>query len=107
MPWSKESRQSRGYGAAWTKTRAKVIERAKGLCEECKRNGRVTAGKDVDHVVSRAKAKVLGWSRARTEALANLQYLCRPCHLEKSAKETGRTYREPRPAIGEDGWPVE
>lgn len=107
MPWSKESRQSRGYGAEWEKVRAKVIERAKGLCEECQRKGRVTRGKDVDHIVSRAQAEVLRWTEAKTEHPNNLQYLCRPCHLEKSAKETGRTYNEPRAATGLDGWPVE
>lgn len=107
MPWSKESRQSRGYGAEWEKVRAKVIERAKGMCEECARQGRVAAGKDVDHITSRVKAKVLRWSTAKTEHPSNLQYLCTRCHDRKSAKETGRTYREPRPAIGLDGWPVE
>lgn len=107
MPWSKESRQSRGYGAEWTRLRAQVIARAKGMCEECARQGRVARGQDVDHITSRAKAKVLGWSVARTESLANLQYICRPCHLDKTAKETGRTYRAPRPAIGEDGYPIE
>lgn len=107
MAWSKESRQSRGYGPEWTRLRTQVIERAKGMCEECARQGRVTMGRDVDHKVSKAKAKVLGWSKAKTESIANLQYLCVPCHKRKTAEETGRTYREPRPAIGLDGWPEE
>lgn len=107
MVWSKESRQSRDYGPEWEKLRPKVIARAKGMCEECARQGRTAPGKDVDHITSRAKAKVLRWSRAKTEALSNLQYLCRPCHKKKSAEETGKVYREPRPAIGLDGWPVE
>lgn len=107
MPWSKESRQSRDYGPEWEKARVKVIERAKGMCEECARQGRVSVGKDVDHIVSRAKAKVLRWSRAKTEALSNLQYLCRPCHKRKTAEETGKTYREARLAIGLDGYPIE
>lgn len=106
MPWSKESRQSRGYGPEWEKARKQVIERAKGMCEECARQGRVGPGRDVDHIVSRAKAKVLRWSEARTEALSNLQYLCRTCHEEKTARETGRSY-QPKVATGLDGWPVE
>lgn len=106
MPWSKESRQSRGYGAEWVKIRKQVIERAKGMCEECARQGRVAMGKDVDHIVSRAKAKALRWTEAKTEGVANLQYLCRPCHLDKSAAETGRTLK-PKVEIGLDGWPVE
>lgn len=107
MAWSKESRQSRGYGAEWEKVRRRVIERAKGMCEQCMLEGKVVQGKDVDHIVSRARAKVLGWSKAKTEAMSNLQYLCRPCHGKKTAEETGRTYREPKPAIGLDGWPIE
>lgn len=107
MAWSKESRQSRGYGAEWEKLRLQVIERAKGMCEECARQGRVAMGRDVDHVVSRAKAHMLGWTKRKTEALTNLQYLCTPCHKRKTTEETGRTHREPRPAIGEDGWPIE
>lgn len=105
MAWSKESRQSRGYGSAWTKIRKLVIERAKGLCEKCDREGRVAMGRDVDHVVSKAKAKRLGWSQAKTDSVANLQYLCKPCHDAKSAEETGRKLR-PKVEIGEDGWPV-
>ena len=107
MAWSKESRQSRGYGSVWDRRRQRVIERAKGLCEECMRNGRVTPGRDVDHKVSRAKAKIMGWSEIKTESMDNLQYLCVPCHKRKTAEETGATYREPRLATGLDGWPEE
>lgn len=107
MPWSKESRQSRGYGPEWEKVRVKVIARAKGMCEQCARKGRVAAGRDVDHIVSRAKARAMRWSHARTEHPNNLQYLCPTCHAEKTAEETGRTYREPRPTIGLDGWAIE
>ena len=107
MPWSKESRQSRGYGAAWEKVRLQVIERAKGLCEKCIKAGRVTPGRDVDHVVSKAKARLLRWPQAKIDSLSNLQYLCGPCHKAKTAEETGRKLREPTPEIGLDGWPIE
>lgn len=106
MPWSNESRQSRGYGAEWEKVRKQVIARAKGLCEECQRRGRVALGRDVDHVVSKAAAKRRGWSQERTDCSSNLQLLCRTCHERKTAEETGRTYR-PRVTIGLDGYPVE
>lgn len=106
MAWSKESRQSRGYGADWEQTRKRVIERDRGMCQECKRNGIIKAGRDVDHKVSKAKAGQMGWREDQIESVANLEYLCLPCHLAKSAKETGRTYR-PKVQIGEDGWPVE
>lgn len=106
MPWSKESRHSRGYGAEWEKVRKLVIARAKGLCEKCEREGRVTPGRDVDHVVSKARAQRLGWSRAKTDSIANLQLLCQPCHKEKTAAEQGRTLRPPKVQIGLDGWPI-
>lgn len=107
MPWSNESRQSRGYGATWEKLRKRVIARAKGLCEKCAREGRVGPGRDVDHVVSKAKATRLGWSQARIDNLSNLQYLCEPCHKEKTAAEQGRKLKPAKVQIGLDGWPVE
>lgn len=106
MPWSNESRQSRGYGAQWEKIRKLVIERACGLCEECQRNGRVSRGRDVDHKVSKATARRMGWTDEQIDNIANLQFLCQPCHDEKTARETGRTYR-PKVRYGEDGWPIE
>jgi 5-methylcytosine-specific restriction protein A len=106
MPWSKESRQSRGYGAEWEKARLRVIERDKGLCQPCLRDGRVTQFKDVDHVVSRDLAAKRGWTHAKTEHPDNLQCICTDCHKRKTAEEKGGTYR-PRVQIGLDGWPVE
>lgn len=106
MAWSTESRQSRGYGAEWDKIRLVVIERDCGLCQACKRNGRVAVGKSVDHIVSKAKAAKLGWTQAQTDAVSNLEYLCKPCHDRKSAEEVGKAYRPPV-RYGEDGWPIE
>lgn len=105
MAWSNESRQSRGYGSLWDKIRKRVVERDQGMCQKCKRDGRVTAGKEVDHITPKAEAAKRGWTQAQTDAMANLELLCTPCHLEKSAKDKGRTYR-PKVQIGEDGWPV-
>ncbi len=48
MAWSKESRQSRGYGAGWQRIRARVLERDKGLCQCCLRAGRTAIGREVD-----------------------------------------------------------
>lgn len=105
MAWSKESRQSRGYGAAWTKVRAEVLARDMGMCQVCKAEGRVTAGREVDHIVSKAKAGQMGWRDDQIDDPKNLQTICHPCHLAKTARETGRTYR-PKVQIGLDGWPV-
>lgn len=105
MAWSKESRQSRGYGTEWTQVREVVIKRDMGLCQPCKAEGRVTAFHAVDHIVSKAKAGQMGWTQKQIDDPLNLQCICGPCHDEKSARETGRTYR-PKVQIGLDGWPV-
>lgn len=105
MAWSTESRQSRGYDAAWGKVRAVVIERDKGLCQPCLRNGRVAIGREVDHVVPKAEAERKRWTRKQMDAPANLQCICTPCHKAKTAAENGKVYR-PKPTYGEDGWPI-
>lgn len=104
MAWSKESRQSRGYDATWDRTRGLVVVRDKGLCQPCLRAGRVTRFRDVDHIVPKAEAKRLRWTRAQTDALSNLQCICGPCHDAKTAKENGREHR-PKVQTGLDGWP--
>lgn len=104
--WGTKSRQERSYGAAWERLRKLTIARDKGLCQMCLKENRITPGKDVDHVVSRAEAKRRGWSEAATESLANTQYLCRSHHLAKTEEEQGKTKRPPKPTIGADGWPI-
>ena len=106
MAWSKESRQSRGYGAEWDKIRALVLERDGELCQPCLATGRPTMATQVDHKTPKAKAKRMGWSDAKIDHPRNLQAICKPCHERKTTEETGRTFR-PKVAIGEDGWPKE
>lgn len=106
MAWSKESRHSRGYGNEWTKLRTKIMERDKGLCQVCFRKGQITLAKEVDHITSKAEAKRLRWSQAKVDHPSNLQAICQPHHLQKTAEENGQTYR-PKVEIGEDGWPIE
>lgn len=106
MIWGTKSRHERNYGYAWERLRKQTIERDKGLCQMCLKEGRTTPGKDVDHIVSRAKAKQLGWSKERTESLSNTQFLCRNHHLAKTEEEQGKTKHAPKPTIGEDGWPI-
>lgn len=105
MAWSKESRHSRGYGNQWEKVRAEVLARDMGMCQVCKSEGRVTAGREVDHITPKAKAEKLDWTQKQMDAPSNLQCICKPCHDEKTATENGRTYR-PKVQIGLDGWPV-
>ncbi len=68
---------------------------ANPLCVVCQRAGRVRLATDLDHIV----ALVNGGSNDD----ANLQGLCAPCHIDKTAKDLGFT-RQPR--IGPDGWPL-
>ncbi len=102
--WSKESRQSRGYGAAWDKIRLRILKRDCGICQPCKKAGRVTIGNQVDHIISKAKAATLGWSQAQIDADTNLQAICEPCHKMKTKVERGFV---PKGETGADGWPIE
>ena len=104
MAWSKESRHVRGYGSAWTKLREVIIRRDMGLCQQCKREGRLNPyrkgqGFAVDHVVPKAQGG--------TDELGNLELKCHSHHLQKSLDEAvvGRGGKI-RPTIGEDGWPI-
>lgn len=105
MAWSKESRQSRGYGAAWDRICKVVLKRDFGLCQPCRRRGLVTIAKEVDHIVSKARAAVLRWSQVHIDAESNLQAICKRCHEAKTAEEQGKT-RRVKKAPGPDGWPV-
>lgn len=82
MPASRKgSRHERGYGSAWEKLRSYVLHRDNGLCQPCKRAGRLTRASEVDHMVP----KVQGG----TDATDNLQAICEACHLAKSRGESG------------------
>lgn len=106
MPWGKESRQSRGYDAAWTRVRKVVIERDKGLCQMCLKAGRITPGRDVDHKIPKAETKRRGWTRAQQDHPDQLWLLCVPCHKIKTEEEQGKHKHAPKPTIGDDGWPL-
>lgn len=73
----RESAAKRGYGAKWRRLRAYVL-RNEPLCRHCKR----APATDVDHIVPRAKGG--------TDAMTNLQPLCKSCHSRKTATEDGR-----------------
>ena len=64
----------------WLQTKRVVWQRAKGLCEWCKRDGYITAGKDCHHIVPFESAK----TQAEMERLCydpnNCVLLCIPCH---------------------------
>ncbi len=94
--WSHErTARERGYGWAWAQLRERVLARDCGLCQPCLRAGRVTAAREVDHVLSKAQGG--------DDDMGNLQSICVECHQRKTSEETGRRWRAP---IGVDGWPA-
>jgi len=75
----KGTRHQRGYGATWERLRRVVIQRDSGLCQECLKHEDLTQGSDVDHITPK--------SQGGTDALDNLQLLCKSCHKRKTTDE--------------------
>lgn len=82
------SRHQRDYGWEWEQARERIMLRDHGLCQPCAKRQHVTAAYAVDHIVSRAEARSLGWTKAQTEDDANLQAICDPCHRTKTSSES-------------------
>jgi len=74
MVWGTKSRYERGYGAAWVKLRIRIMERDHGLCQVCRKAGRVTVAYAVDHIASKANAARLKWARAQMDDPSNLKF---------------------------------
>lgn len=68
----------RGYGYAHTKRRRQILQ-DNPFCTECAKHGRQTRATVLDH----KRPRCLGG----TDKPANLQGLCRPCHLSKTGRE--------------------
>ena len=68
---------------------------AQPLCVACQRAGRLNLASELDHIV----ALVNGGGNEEE----NLQGLCAPCHVDKTALDLGQRVK---PVIGLDGWPV-
>ena len=73
------SRHERGYGAAWTRTRARILKRDAGLCQPSLRHGLVVQATAVDHVRSKAAGG--------TDDDSNLQAISAAPHAAKTAAE--------------------
>jgi 5-methylcytosine-specific restriction enzyme A len=81
------TRQQRGYGATWDRTRAVVLQRDAGVCQPCRRHGIFHGGQEVDHVVAK--------ERGGTDELDNLQTICREVHRAKTtAEKLGQVWDE-------------
>lgn len=104
MAWAKTSRHERGYGSHWTKLREVIIARDYGLCQQCKREGRLNPyrkgeGFAVDHIIPKAKGGTDDWD--------NLETLCKEHHDRKTEREAAEAQgHKIRPTIGLDGWPI-
>jgi len=90
MVWGTKSRHERGYDSARVKVLNHVMERDGGQCQACKRDGRMTLAMAVDHIVSKAKATELRWTRTKTDHPTNLEAICDTCHAMKTEAEQGR-----------------
>ena len=77
---TKGNTTERGYGHAWRKRRARILERDGYLCQACKAKGRITPATDVDHIVNKASGG--------TDDDNNLQSLCKLCHKAKTQAES-------------------
>lgn len=108
MGWSNSSRQQRGYGAAWDRLRKQILERDNYLCQCDQCEGgvkRVTSASEVDHKVSKAKAKQLGWTTDQIDSTDNLRAINSECHKRKTIEDQGKQYKVRR-VTGLDGWPI-
>jgi 5-methylcytosine-specific restriction protein A len=98
----RQSSTARGYGAEWQRLRTVAMERDGYLCQPCKRKGKDTPAREVDHITPKAEGG--------TDSLDNLQAICIPCHKDKTQQEAARargaTHRPAR-IVGVDGYPIE
>ena len=63
-------------GSAWAKIRRSILSRDYGMCQPCKRLGRITMAAQVDHIVPLASG-----GRDNED---NLQAICYKCHEAKT-----------------------
>ncbi len=97
--WSTASRQDRGYGPEWDKTRLRILDRDGWLCQcrVCKEQDLTTYANQVHHIKRKADGG--------TDADDNLASINEECHKRETIEENGGTYREPR-YVGLDGFPI-
>lgn len=82
-------RHQRIYGSKAVRFRKRMRAR-QPLCVMCLAKGRITAGKECDHIIP--------LSEGGTNDPSNIQVLCHDCHLEKHGCDVV--------VIGVDGWPI-
>lgn len=75
--YAREGATQRGYDGRWRKARARFL-RAHPLCDECRKEGRLTPATVVDHIVPHRGNQQLFWDEA------NWQPLCKHHHDKKT-----------------------
>jgi 5-methylcytosine-specific restriction protein A len=93
--WQKRDAKRELTGRPWRRLRDRILQRDRFVCQPCKREGRITEAREVDHMVPLAKGG--------TDDESNLQSICSQCHHVKSIRDHGGT---PVQAVGADGWPL-
>lgn len=76
---------ARGYDARWRKARLAYLARHP-LCAECKRQGRTTAARVVDHVTPHRGDPVLFWDEANWQPLCDSTTGPHDCHGVKTGR---------------------
>lgn len=74
------SAAKRGYNSKWQRKRKRFLMEYP-LCEECKRQGKITQATVVDHILPHRGDKKLMWDEN------NWQSLCKMCHDKKTGRE--------------------
>jgi 5-methylcytosine-specific restriction protein A len=77
-PWQGHQGKGRG-GRPWRRKRTQVLERDGYLCRPCKRKGRTTTAKEVDHITA--------ISNGGDDDISNLESICLACHRIKTARD--------------------
>ena len=78
---TKPQRLSDRSGHAWAKIRHRILRRDFGLCQPCKREGRLTLAQQVDHIIP--------VSKSGGDEDDNLQSICLTCHDDKTRADLG------------------
>jgi 5-methylcytosine-specific restriction protein A len=75
---------TRQRGRPWMRKRESILQRDFGICQECKRIGRLSIAHPVDHIVPLH----LGGS----DDDSNLESLCIKCHEAKNKREHAQRF---------------
>jgi len=82
--YSRDPVAKRRYGREWQKIRARFLA-AHPLCEQCKKEGRLTKATEVHHI--------LPLDHGGTHDESNLMALCKPCHSRISIQMGDRFHK--------------